>query len=70
MQCLMTRSMLVCMGLSLSSCATASLPIDDFCQIYNPVIQQKGDGTISATSGVKKRILANELTYRDQCSKK
>jgi hypothetical protein len=34
MQCLMTRSMLVCMGLSLSSCATASLPIDDFCQIY------------------------------------
>jgi hypothetical protein len=70
MQCLMMRSMLVCAALSLSSCATAPLPIDDFCQIYNPVIQQKGDGTISATSGVKKRILANELTYRDQCGKK
>jgi hypothetical protein len=70
MECLMTRSMLVFAALSLSSCATVPLPIDDFCQIYNPVIQQKGDGTISATSGVKKRILANELTYRDQCSKK
>jgi hypothetical protein len=70
MQCLTTRLMLVCTTLSLSSCATAPLPIDDFCQIYNPVIQQKGDGTISATSGVKKRILANELTYRDQCGKK
>jgi hypothetical protein len=70
MQCLIPRWMPVCMALSLSSCAHAPLAIDDFCQIYNPVIQQKGDGTISATSGVKKRILANELTYRDQCGKK
>lgn len=65
MQCLMRRLTLVCVTLSLSSCAHA--PIDSFCQVYNRVVVAKGDGAITATSGVKKRLLANELTYRDQC---
>ncbi|MBR1230192.1 hypothetical protein JQ600_35445 [Bradyrhizobium sp. AUGA SZCCT0176] len=43
--------------------------MDSYCQVYNPVVVQKGDGSITATPGVKKRILANELTYRDQCKK-
>jgi hypothetical protein len=67
MQCLMRRLTLVCATLSLSSCAHAPPPTDSFCQIYNRVVVQKGDGAITATSGVKKRIYANELTYRDQC---
>lgn len=67
MRCRMPKLMMVCAGLSLSSCVHAPPPVDSFCQIYNPVVVQKGDGSITATSGVKKRILANELTYRDQC---
>jgi hypothetical protein len=67
MQCHLKRLMLVCATLSLSSCAHAPPPTDSFCQIYNRVVVQKGDGAITATAGVKKRILANELTYRDQC---
>ena len=59
--------MLVCASLSLSSCAHAPPPTDSFCQIYNRVVIAKGDGAISATSGVKKRLYANELIYRDQC---
>ncbi|MBR1193252.1 hypothetical protein [Bradyrhizobium sp. AUGA SZCCT0160] len=55
--------------MSLSSCQHVPPPVDSFCQIYNPVVVQKGDGSIAAASGVKKRILANELTYRDQCKK-
>lgn len=70
MRCLMPKLMLVCTGLSLSSCATVKPPTDSFCQIYNRVVVQKGDGTITATSGVKRRILANELTFRDQCQAK
>lgn len=66
MRCLMTRLTLVCVALSLSSCMHTS-PTDSFCQLYNQVVVQKGDGSITAASGVKKRILANELTYRDQC---
>jgi hypothetical protein len=63
----MRKLMLVCAALSLSSCATVKPPIDSFCQVYNPVVVAKGDGEIAAPSGVKRRILANELTYRDQC---
>jgi len=66
MRCLMRRSMLVCAALSLSSCAHLP-PTDSFCQVYNKVVIAKGDGAITATSGVKKRLLANELTYQDQC---
>lgn len=67
MRCLMQRLTLVCAALSLSSCAHAPPPTDSFCQIYNRVVIAKGDGAITATPGVKKRLLANELTYRDQC---
>jgi hypothetical protein len=56
--------MLSFVALSPSSCQTTT---DSFCQVYNQVIVQKGDGTITATSAVKKRLLANELTYRSQC---
>jgi len=66
MRCLKPRLMLACMALSLSSCAHVP-PTDSFCQIYNRVVIAKGDGAITATSGVKKRLLANELTYQDQC---
>jgi hypothetical protein len=67
MRCLMRRSMLVCATLSLSSCAHQPLAIDGYCERYNKVIQEKGDGNIIAKPGPKRRILANELTYRDQC---
>lgn len=70
MRCLKPRLMLVCAALSLSSCAHAPPPTDSFCQIYNRVVVAKGDGAITATMDVKKRILANELTYRDQCTPK
>jgi len=63
----MRKLMMVCATLSLSSCAHAPPPTDSFCQIYNKVILQKGDGKIVASSGVKKRLLANELLYREQC---
>ena len=63
----MRKLMLVCATLSLSSCAHAPPPVDSFCQVYNPVVVAKGEGAITAAPAVKKRILANELTYRDQC---
>jgi hypothetical protein len=53
--------------LSLASCVKPQVPVDSYCQVYTPVVQAKGEGTITATSIVKKRILANELTYREQC---
>jgi len=58
-------SMLASVALSPSSCTPEQ--IDSFCQVYNKVIVQKGDGTIVASPGVKRRLLANELTYRSQC---
>lgn len=58
-------SMLSLLALNPSSCTPEQ--IDSFCLMYNQVIVQKGDGTITATPGVKKRLLANELTYRQAC---
>ena len=66
MRCLMRRLTLVCATLSLSSCAHAP-PTDSFCQVYNRVVLEKGDGSITASSGVKRRLLANERTYRELC---
>lgn len=68
MQCRTLKLMTACAALSLSNCAHAP-PTDSYCQVYNPVVVQKGDGAITATPNVKKRILANELTYRSQCPK-
>lgn len=59
---LLTLSLL---ALSPSSCTPEQ--IDSFCQVYNKVIVQKGDGKIVASDGVKRRLLANELFYREQC---
>lgn len=50
--------------LSPSSCATLS---DSYCTTYIPIITEKGDGAMTATPNVKRRLLANELTYRDLC---
>lgn len=56
--------------LLLPACATKlPVPIDSYCQVYNPVVVEKGDGAISAPLGVKRRIFANELTYRQECKK-
>lgn len=53
-----------------SSRKPAPVVIDDsFCQLYQKVIAQKGDGTIQATDGAKRRIAANEVAYRCLCLK-
>jgi len=60
----------ICIGLVFVYCfATAPQQIDSFCQVYQPVVQAKGDGSIQGTQGAKRRILANELTYRRVCQK-
>ena len=72
MRCRMKMLMVVCAGLSLSSCAGLPKPtvVDSYCEVYQPVVVEKGDGSITAKTNVKKRILANELTYREQCATK
>lgn len=40
---------------------------DSFCQVYQPVIVDQGDGKIVAKDSVKGRIVANERTYRGVC---
>ena len=62
-----TLLMLSLLALSPSSCTPEQ--IDSFCQAYNKVIVEKGDGKIVASDGVKRRLLANEIFYREQCSK-
>lgn len=63
--------MLICGVLSpllLASCATHGQVIpDSYCQVYEPIIQKKGDGQITATPGVKRRLLYNEQMYRNEC---
>lgn len=59
--------MLVFATLSPNSCTPEQL--DSFCQLYNKVIVEKGDGKITAPIGVKRRLLANELLYNSQCPK-
>jgi hypothetical protein len=65
MRCRMLKLMLPFVVLSPNSCTPQE--IDSFCQVYNKVIVQKGDGNLVAAPGVKKRLLANELTYRKLC---
>ena len=67
MQCHLKRLTLVLLGLSLSSCSHSPPSVDSFCKVYNQVVLAKGEGAISAAPSVKRRILANELTYRDLC---
>lgn len=68
MRFLMTTLMLSFVALNPSSCTPQQ--IDSFCQVYNQVVLQKGDGAIVASPGVKRRLLANELTYRKLCQSK
>lgn len=49
---------------SLTSCTPEQ--IDSFCLLYKKVIVQKGT-KVAAPPDVKRRLLANELLYRDQC---
>jgi hypothetical protein len=63
----MRKLMMACATLSLSSCTHTPLAIDGYCVRYNKVVVEKGDGDIKAKPNVKKRILANELTYVAQC---
>ena len=59
---------MMCFGILISYCLTVN-QIDSFCQVYQPVVQARGDGTIMATPDAKRRILANELIYRKVCKK-
>ena len=59
---------MICFGILVMYCQLANTPVvDSFCQVYQPVVIAKGDGAINATKGAKRRILANELTYRKVC---
>lgn len=71
MHCLIRMLITGLLILSLSNCAQLGVVkvTDSFCQVYNKVVVEKGDGSITAKTDVKKRILANELTYKDQCAK-
>lgn len=40
---------------------------DSYCTTYIPIVRAKGEGNIQAAPPVKKRILANEKTYRGLC---
>jgi len=60
---------MMCVGFIVMWCNFGAPPADSFCQTYQQVVQAKGDGSIAATSGVKRRVLANELYYRQQCKK-
>lgn len=76
MECPLRTLIRASLILSLSSvaggCALFPKPvvIDGYCERYNQVIAEKGDGAAIALikkEGPKRRLLANELTYRDQC---
>lgn len=61
---------MMCIGLLVMWCNLQQpSAINSFCQVYEPVVQQKGDGSLTGTSGAKRRVLANELTYRKICKK-
>ena len=56
-----------CVGVVIAYCfIPAPQPVDSFCLAYHKVIVEKGDANIVAPVGVKRRLLANELLYK-QC---
>lgn len=59
--------MSLCVVLSVTGCDPQV--VDSYCQVYHKVVRGKGDGAIKAPLEVKKRILANELSYRKLCPK-
>ena len=77
MRCLMRRLTPLLLVLSLpatdlSKCSEEELRLaaDSYCSTYMKVIRAKGEGAITAKSEVKKRILANEITFRQLCEAK
>lgn len=66
---LMLRLTLLCVSLSLSSCASMR-PVDDsYCWLYHPLITKKGDAEKLAPVPKDQRliILGNEQVYRQNC---
>lgn len=59
---------MICVGILFAYCfAQAPSAVDSYCQAYQQVIVQKGDGSIQASVGVKRRLATNEVTYRCLC---
>lgn len=59
---------MICVGVVVVYCFTAqAVPVDSFCQVYQQVVQAKGDAAIAAPLAVKRRILANEQIYAKVC---
>ena len=64
-----------CLSLLLmTACETLNLeqgisPVaDSYCTTYIPIVRAEGEGKIKAPLQVRKRILANEETYRGLCA--
>src|SRR3989304_10249022 len=71
MQCRMLKLMPLLSVLSLTMCQHTAT--DSYCSVYGEIgriIQKKGDGAISAPPDVRRRILAHEPYYRNQCGAK
>ena len=68
MRSLPMLSILLLGTLNPSSCTPEQ--VDSFCQLYEKVIVEKGDGRIIASEGVKKRLLLNETFYVQNCKGK
>lgn len=60
----------VCLGILLMYCFPVSggVTVDSFCTVYQRVVVAKGEGKIVASDAVKRRIIANELLYRQTCN--
>jgi hypothetical protein len=60
---------MLCVGLLLAYCfSPPAISTDSFCSVYNRVIVEQGDSAISARGTVKRRIAANDVTYRCLCT--
>lgn len=66
----LTKWMLLCVSLSLSSCTSRLTPIDDsYCYMYRSLLTKKGDAAKLASVPLDQRqiILGNEQIYRQTC---
>lgn len=60
--------MICFVALSLGACqTTAEVKVDGYCTLYRQIIVNKGDSRIAGNPEVKKRIAANEVTFRRFC---
>lgn len=64
----MTPSFAVLSLLFLAPSGCKPEQLDSFCQLYTKVIVEQGDASIKASIGMKRRLLANELLYKAECS--